>query len=179
VLSIFDAAPDALGRFDVVYSWGVLHHTGDMWRAIEKATGLVGDGGAFAIAIYNATSMDPFWTVEKRLYTALPRPGQWLIRQSFVGAWLAGKAVQGTSPIAYLRDYHQARGMNFSHDAHDWLGGYPYETASAEELRAFFARHGLAEERGFPRPKSVGLFGSNCHEFVFRKACPAKAPAGQ
>src|SRR5262245_35300500 len=24
-----------LGSFDVVYAWGVLHHTGQMWRAIE------------------------------------------------------------------------------------------------------------------------------------------------
>jgi hypothetical protein len=52
-------------------------------------------------------------------------------------------------------------------------------STSAEQLRDFFARHGFAEERGFPRPRSIGLFGSNCHEFVFRKACPANAPAGQ
>ena len=179
VLSIFDATQAVPGQFDVVYSWGVLHHTGDMWRAIDRATGLVKDDGAFAIAIYNATSMDAFWTAEKRVYTSLPRPGQWLIRQGFVAAWLAGKAVRGTNPAAYLRDYHLSRGMNFSHDAHDWLGGYPYETASAEQLRAFFADRGFAEERGFPRPRTVGLFGSNCHEFVFRKGCTAKQPAGQ
>jgi 2-polyprenyl-6-hydroxyphenyl methylase/3-demethylubiquinone-9 3-methyltransferase len=179
VLSVFDAISDVLGQFDVVYSWGVLHHTGDMWRAIEKATGLVKKDGAFAIAIYNATSMDRFWAIEKRFYSALPRPGQWLIRQGFIAAWLAGKAVRGTSPVAYLRDYHHVRGMNFSHDAHDWLGGYPYETASAEGLRAFFASRGFMEERGFPKPKSIGLFGSICHEFVFRKACPPEVPAGQ
>jgi len=59
--------------------------------------------------------------------------------------------------------------MNFSHDAHDWLGGYPYETASAEEMRERVAALGFEEIRSFPRPKTIGLFGSGCNEFVFRK----------
>lgn len=169
VLSIFDAAPKTLGQFDVVYSWGVLHHTGSMWTAIENAAAFVKDGGEFAIAIYNATLMDPFWIAEKRIYSSLPRSGQWLIQQAFVAAWLVGKAIRGIPPARFLRDYYHSRGMNFSHDAHDWLGGYPYETASAAQLRSFFAKLGLRELRGFPKPKSVGVFGSNCHEFVFKK----------
>src|SRR4029453_11192140 len=31
----------ALGQFDVVYSWGVLHHTGAMWQALENVKPLV------------------------------------------------------------------------------------------------------------------------------------------
>src|SRR5216684_6957903 len=34
-----------LGVFDVVYSWGVLHHTGDMWRALENVVPLVKERG--------------------------------------------------------------------------------------------------------------------------------------
>lgn len=35
-----------LGQFDVVYSWGVLHHTGAMWQALENVAPLVAGGGA-------------------------------------------------------------------------------------------------------------------------------------
>ena len=70
IASIFDAFPNELGQFDVVYSWGVLHHTGDMWRAIECATRFVGLGGQFAIAIYSATACDKLWKAEKRFTLA-------------------------------------------------------------------------------------------------------------
>src|SRR5215203_1082001 len=81
VASVFEASPDTLGQFDVVYSWGVLHHTGDMWRAIERAADLVKPGGQFAIAIYSTTTCDSIWKFEKKFYAHAPRPVQWSIRQ--------------------------------------------------------------------------------------------------
>jgi hypothetical protein len=59
--------------------------------------------------------------------------------------------------------------MNFSHDIHDWLGGYPYETATAAELRNRICAMGFAEDRAFPLPVTWGLFGAGCHEFVFQR----------
>jgi cyclopropane fatty-acyl-phospholipid synthase-like methyltransferase len=167
VVSIFDTSPQALGTFDIVYSWGVLHHTGDMWRAIEQATALVKPGGCLAIAIYAATAFDSLWKIEKRVYAHAPRPLQWLIRQIYMGALLARKALLGQNPIAYVRDYSRSRGMHFSHDAHDWLGGYPYETARAGELSARICARGFAELRSFVMPDAVGLFGTGCSEFIF------------
>src|SRR5690349_10123656 len=88
IVSIFDASPDVLGTFDVVYSWGVLHHTGDMWQAIDRATTLVKPDGYLAIAIYAATPFDSMWTIEKRIYAQAPRVLQWLIRQIYMAAVL-------------------------------------------------------------------------------------------
>ena len=169
VASIFDASPATLGTFDVVYSWGVLHHTGDMWKAIEKAAGFVNPRSQFAIAIYSATACDPAWKIEKKFYSRAPRSIQWGIRQVYMSALLGRQALMGQNPIAYVRDYAKMRGMNFSHDAHDWLGGYPYETATAAELRERICRMGFTEQRSFPLPESLGLFGAGCHEFVFQK----------
>jgi SAM-dependent methyltransferase len=169
VASVFDASPDTLGSFDVVYSWGVLHHTGDMWQAIERAAALVKPGGQFAIAIYSATTFDGFWKVEKRIYAKSPAPVQWCIRTAYMGALLARHAVTQRNPVAVVKNYAEQRGMNFSHDAHDWLGGYPYETATAAELRDRIGAMGFAEQRSFPLPVTLGLFGAGCHEFVFQR----------
>src|SRR3954468_12138666 len=105
VVSIFDAMAAVLGQFDVVYSWGVLHHTGDMWRAIERAATLVKPGGSFAIAIYAATQFDTVWKIEKRLYAHAPRVLQWLARQVYMAALLGRRALLGENPIAYMRNY--------------------------------------------------------------------------
>ena len=170
VASIFDASPDSLGRFDVVYSWGVLHHTGDMWRAIERAADLVRSGGQYAIAIYSATSCDAIWKIEKQIYSRSPRFVQWCIRGLYMTALFTRLLLTRKNPISFVKNYADDRGMNFSHDAHDWLGGYPYETASAVEIHDRVCRMGFTEERSFPLPRTFGLFGSGCHELVFRKA---------
>lgn len=175
IVSIFDATPGTLGTFDVVYSWGVLHHTGDMWRAIERAAALVRPGGRLAIAIYAETSCDPLWKAEKKFYVHAPRPLQWLVRQFYMAALLARKAFAGENPVAYVRNYFALRGMHFSHDAHDWLGGYPYETAGAGELVERISALGFTELRSFPIPKTFGLFGSGCGEFVFERKRDAAA----
>jgi len=170
IVSVFDASANELGQFDIVYSWGVLHHTGDMWRAIDCATTFVTPGGRLAIAIYAATACDNLWKAEKGFYARAPHAIQWTIRQAYMAALLTARTVRSwESPMAYMRNYPKIRGMNFSHDVHDWLGGYPYETATATELHDRVCSMGFTEERSFRLPKTFGLFGSGCHEFVFQK----------
>jgi cyclopropane fatty-acyl-phospholipid synthase-like methyltransferase len=169
IKSVFDMTPQETGTYDVVYSWGVLHHTGDMWRAIETAAKLVKPGGQFALAIYSATTLDPAWKIEKRIYSKGPKALQWAMRQAFIGALFSAQLLRGRNPVA-LVTRARARGMNFSHDIHDWLGGYPYDSATADELHDRVCRLGFSEERSFRIPPSSGVFGSGCHEFVFRRA---------
>jgi 2-polyprenyl-3-methyl-5-hydroxy-6-metoxy-1,4-benzoquinol methylase len=165
--SIFDASPRDIGAFDIVYSWGVLHHTGAMWQALERTCNLVRPGGLLGIALYRKTPLCPFWTFEKRMYTRAPRVLQTIIRGVYKGTFLAGVISKGKSPMAYIRDYRSARGMIWHHDVHDWLGGYPYESATAEEVKLHLANHGFKIVRTFETPaRTAGLFASHCDEFV-------------
>ncbi len=64
---------EGLGLWDIVYSWGVLHHTGAMWKAIDNAAGRVGPNGQFFIALYSSNVVSPsaeFWLAVKRRYNA-------------------------------------------------------------------------------------------------------------
>jgi 2-polyprenyl-6-hydroxyphenyl methylase/3-demethylubiquinone-9 3-methyltransferase len=164
IVSVFDATPERFGTF---VSWGVLHHTGDMWRAIERAATFAKPGGQFALAIYAKTPMDAFWKAEKKFYKSAPTPVQWALRQSFIGLHILANLARGKNPAEIFRT--PKRGMNRSNDLHDWMGGYPYETASTEELRERICAFGFSEERSFPIPPFLGLFGSGCHELVFRR----------
>jgi len=159
----------SLGQFDIMYSWGVLHHTGDMWRAIETAAKLVKPTGKFALAIYAKTKMDAAWKIEKRIYSGGSKATQWAIRQAYLASIFFSYVLRGRNPIS-LFSQARGRGMNFSHDIHDWLGGYPYETASPEELNSRICAMGFSEEITYLVSVSVGLFGSGCHEYVFRRS---------
>lgn len=169
--SVFELSPERIGTFDVVYSWGVLHHTGDMWRAIRIAASLVAPGGCFVLAIYAKSPVCPAWKVEKRLYTALPRWLQPVIRGPFTAAYLAGIAATGRNPLDYVRNYRSNRGMSFHHDIHDWLGGYPYESASPREILSFLEPLGFSPLRSFVKPApAAGLLGCPCNEFLLTRS---------
>ena len=167
-LSVFGLDPAREGTFDIVYSWGVLHHTGDMWHAVEKAASMVAPGGLLAIALYRTTRLDAFWKIEKRIYASAPELVQRLIRFGYILAFRLGKLATGDNFRRYVANYRSSRGMDFYHDVHDWLGGYPYETVLAAGVDEKLKSLGFAAERVIARPISLGLFGSGCDEFVYR-----------
>jgi Methyltransferase domain len=168
---VFDLQPRQHGRYDIVYSWGVLHHTGDVMEALGKAAALVAPGGHFAFALYRPTRLDRLWVAEKRWY-AKARPGpQRLARATYVGLLRTRLALTGRSLKGYVETY-KARGMDFGHDVHDWLGGYPYQTIGAAEVEALMANQGLEKVREFAVSRSatpLGVFGSGCDEYVYRR----------
>jgi 2-polyprenyl-6-hydroxyphenyl methylase/3-demethylubiquinone-9 3-methyltransferase len=159
----------ALGTWDVVYSWGVLHHTGAMWAAIDAAAARVSDGGDLAISIYNdqgATSR--LWTRVKRTYQDVPPS----LRPAYVAAVMAPREMRSAIATTlrgrnYLRSWtgDRARGMSRWHDMVDWVGGYPFDVARPEEVFAFL------KERGFRlEALKTCAGGLGCNEFRFTRA---------
>jgi len=171
VESVFDLDPKKQGTFDIVYSWGVLHHTGDMYKAIEKAIGMVKPKGFLAIALYKKTPMCWFWKIEKRLYTNSPKWIQAILRGLWYTAWvLVFGVIFRNNLFSYVKNYKSSRGMSFSHDVHDWLGGYPYESIAPDEMHTFSKKNSLKVHAEFLIPSCrLGLLGTGCDEYVFNK----------
>lgn len=162
---------ESLGDFDVVYSWGVLHHTGDMWRALENAGRRVAADGKLFIAIYNDTgSQSDRWLAIKKTYCRLPSflktPFALLVSfpdetKRLLGSLLRGRPLEY---FAHWRKYRNARGMNRWYDMIDWVGGYPYEVAGPSALFDFFKTRGFALTK--MKCDNVGL---GCNEMVFQR----------
>jgi 2-polyprenyl-6-hydroxyphenyl methylase/3-demethylubiquinone-9 3-methyltransferase len=158
----------SLGPFDVVYSWGVLHHTGRMYEALENAILPLAPGGKLFIAIYNDLgSRTARWRAIKRTYNRLPpalQPGFAALAgtpneaKAFVSACVRGRVSE------YLRSWSAVgdRGMSRWRDIVDWVGGYPYEAASPEQIFEFYQARGLRLVT-----LRCGGVGLGCNEFVF------------
>jgi 2-polyprenyl-6-hydroxyphenyl methylase/3-demethylubiquinone-9 3-methyltransferase len=158
-------------KYDVVYSWGVLHHTGDLDLALKNSASLVENGGILAIALYHKTFFCKFWKIEKRIYSKSPYLVQRIIFFLYISLlFLDFLVIKRRNFFTYVKNYKSSRGMNFFIDAHDWLGGYPYESISPQELRSKMKILRFQESRSFTQPSGLGLFGSGCDEFVFKKS---------
>lgn len=158
-----------LGKWDVVYSWGVLHHTGAMHNALANAAELVAPGGTLFIAIYNDQGRrSKFWHAVKRIYNG-SFFGKSIALAVFVPFWflrgIAADLVRFRNPFARYGSYKKERGMSMLHDWIDWLGGLPFEVARPEEIFRFY------RDRGFSLAE-VTTCGSNlgCNEYVFRRS---------
>jgi 2-polyprenyl-3-methyl-5-hydroxy-6-metoxy-1,4-benzoquinol methylase len=162
----------SLGQFDLVYAWGVLHHTGAMWQALENVIPLVANGGKLYISIYNDQGdASRRWAALKKFYNQSPRPIQacivlgvgslWLIRSSLV------RLIRFQNPLPFKEwgREKKSRGMSVWNDLVDWVGGYPFEVAKPEEIFHFF------RERGFVLSRLKTRGGkSGCNEFLFLRS---------
>jgi 2-polyprenyl-3-methyl-5-hydroxy-6-metoxy-1,4-benzoquinol methylase len=158
-----------LGSFDVVYSWGVLHHTGSMWPALGNVVPLVASDGKLFISIYNDQGKTSHrWLRVKQMYNALPTALRFLV------LWPAAIRLWGPTtvrdilrgrPFATWRQYGKTRGMSAWPDLVDWVGGLPFEVAKPEAIFDFFRARGFVLEQLVTCAGGIG-----CNEFVFARA---------
>ncbi|MDD2707047.1 MAG: class I SAM-dependent methyltransferase [Verrucomicrobiae bacterium] len=163
--SVLDKAfLNSLGTFDVVYAWGVLHHTGQLWQATENVTLPVNANGLLFVAIYNDMGLkSKVWRGIKRAYCS-----GWIGKMAVAGIFIpycfaravASSLKHGENLFA---QYKKRRGMSIVHDWFDWLGGYPYEVARAEEMIRFYG------DRGFGVRKQILRNDSGNNEIVFQR----------
>jgi SAM-dependent methyltransferase len=167
-----------LGDSDFVYCWGVAHHTGNLWTAIENVLPLVKPGGKVVLAIYNDQQyISRAWRAVKRIYQRLPV----IVRPLYViaiGLFAFIKRLGVTllacllrlltlrNPIVPLMNWAgetQARGMHGWYDLVDWVGGWPFEVAKPEEVFRFMRDH------GFTLDELTTSAGHGCNEFAFMR----------
>ncbi len=164
---------DRLGRYDCVYSWGVLHHTGDMAQAIRNVTELVKPNGRLYIALYNHSTSwmhgtSSFWHQVKVRYNA----SNAFVKQCYVALYstylFIGLCLTLKNPFRYITEYQTMRGMSWRHDILDWLGGHPYEYANPTSVVAYLG------ELGFTLQKIQTVTTIACNEYVFVRNKPRK-----
>lgn len=157
-----------LGQFDVVYSWGVLHHTGNMWQALENVASLVNfNNGRLFIAIYNNQGgASKRWHFLKKLYNKYPSIRTPLAVYTVIRQWtltFIRDSLHG-NPLASWQNYKTSCGMSAWHDVVDWIGGYPFEVAKPEEIFDFYHLKGFTLEK-----LKTCAGGLGCNEFVFQR----------
>lgn len=156
---------------DIVYSWGVLHHTGDMWNAIRQAAAKVRPGGLFFIAIYNKQEYQAFknwrgsnyWLKVKKFYNSGGWPARLLLEGFYRLRSIAGMLARGKNPLREIESYSTGRGMSWSVDITDWIGGLPFEVASVDEVFRF-----CRNEFGFELINLDSTISLGCNQFLFR-----------
>ena len=156
-----------IGKYDFVYSWGVLHHTGNMIQALENIDVTLKKSGILFISIYNDQGIkSKIWKVFKRLYVKyfLIRPLFILYGYFFFGMPQLIKPILSLIGFDFHKKYKKKRGMSFHHDIVDWMGGYPFEVATPDVIIDFYISKGYI----LKKLKSCG--GKlGCNEFLFQK----------
>ena len=157
---------DSLGRFDIVYSWGVLHHTGNMNLALEHVTRLMNNGGLLFIAIYNNAGWQTYiWRRVKAFYNSSDVARFMTLAMGIpllVAVGLVRDMCRLRNPLR--RYVVRERGMSFIWDRIDWLGGYPFEYATTSEIVKFYSALGLQ-----PLLVRQSESPNGCNEYVFKK----------
>ena len=158
----------SLGKFDIVYSWGVLHHTGNLNYALENVEIAVKEKGKLFIAIYNDQgNTSERWRKVKKIYNS-GFIGKIFIISFFIPYFFLrgfiGDIVRFRNPFKRYKEYKNSRGMSMIHDWLDWLGGLPFEVASPEAIFEYF------KKKNYTLTKLKTKTSLGCNQFVFQKS---------
>ena len=158
----------SLGTYDIVYSWGVLHHTGDMWTALNHVADMVKPQGKIFISLYNDQGwQSKIWWMIKKSYVSLPKFLRWLILiPCYIRLW-GPKTLRDLlllKPQQSWNSYKKNRGMSPHRDVIDWVGGFPFEVSKPEQIFYFY------KNKGFTLcALKTCAGGLGCNEFIFQK----------
>ena len=159
----------SLGEWDIVYSWGVLHHTGAMWKALANVAPMVKQGGKLFISIYNDQGWrSRIWRWVKKRYSSGSRLTKGLLLVLCLPVLWGVSFLRGLflhfNPMYFWNQYEKNRGMSPMHDLVDWVGGYPFEVAKPEEIFDFYYTKGFDLRR-----LTTCAGGLGCNQYVFQK----------
>ena len=148
----------SLGKFDIVYSWGVLHHTGDLWKAIKNAIYLSND--LIMLSLYsNIANYDNDFTAKQNYnkFNELEK------KKNIADYVMTVKQSSKKNEEILNWNTPSKRGMNKYNDIIDWVGGFPYEVCSTKQINQFM------EENGFILIQKYDPVQQACHEWLFKK----------
>ncbi|CAE8606483.1 unnamed protein product [Polarella glacialis] len=163
-------------RFDLVYAWGSLHHTGSTWHALKNTIQLVKPAGRLFLALYAHelySDHDEWLKLKKQYVEASPRHKK-MISYAFLYASLREKIEPALAeemqniPALNRTDYSHfhvvlrivealvnnhtlSRGMDLFTDAEDWIGGYPMEWVETVDICQLLHAKGRFVMQGGPQ----------------------------
>lgn len=153
----------SLGKFDFVYSWGVLHHTGSVWKAIENTSTLVAAKGQMYLALYSL-DVQPnaeYWLKTKEKYVKSSYFRKIVMEQSYLYTYYYSSSILQRIIGLFKPESGRTRGMELMTDVRDWLGGWPMEFVLDDEVVSFVDKLGYQ----ITNIKK----GEACTEFLFQK----------
>lgn len=155
---------------DIVYSWGVLHHTGNMWQALRNTASLVKPGGILFIMLYRDAKLAYPWRLIKKTYVKSPKWIKYIIHNLFAAILITGMIIKGKNPVKSIKKYSK-RGMSWYTDVIDWVGGYPFEYAEAETVIDYLVPLGFRLNRIHPELTKMkwGFWGTDCYQYIFER----------
>lgn len=127
-------------HFDIIYSWGVLHHTEDARQSFFSLARHLREGGEIIVAVYLKTKISWFWNFARIFYQNAPTVFKTIFLN--IGSVFLN-IVDLFRKIIFNKERYMMRGTNNKEILNDWFG-VPHRTFhSYNEVFKWFDENGL------------------------------------